>query len=170
MDAVSVENINLLLAFSGRLKSIQGKFRNGIEKMKSNAAIAISNASIKYDEIRHETEEAHEEVEYWQSEIERLDDEIESEKSYTEEDGFTDAPIELYEDLDDAKNKLADAKDNWEKAKDKEAKAKQLYGDIRMWGDRLRSLDTCIIDSEFERCGNFVNKYGSYLLDAVSNV
>ena len=170
MKEVSVESINLLLAFRDELKNVQNKFRYGVEKMQSKAIIAINGSQQLYEGYRQKTIEALANVEHWQLEIERIEDEIESEKSCTDEDEFIDAPDELYDELDNAEDELAAAKEELEEARDKEEKARQLYSDVRMWGERLRYLDVSTIDSEFMSCENFVEQYGSYLIDAMKSV
>ena len=173
MNELSVESVNKLLAFSDRLRDIQNKFVYGAEKVRSDIHIIVSSTSLKLDEVTQLCVDAKYEVDRCREELERIKDEMEYLRSVREDYDLNDYRCEmdaLRDDYDNAKSDLADARDEYERCKDKKREVQNLYNDIRFWCSKLESLPTSIVESEFQNCKSFIEKYGNYLVDFLKNV
>lgn len=173
MNAVSVESVNLLLAFSKSLQKLQDRFHYGVECLQSDTGIIINNAWLKYNELCRKCDDAQKEVDNCQEEVDRLDDEIDYLRSCRDDYDPDDYHYEmdsLSDELDDAESALSDARDELDRARDKKDESQSIYYDIRYWCEQLCCANESIIDNDFDNCRKFIEKYGSYLVDALKNV
>ncbi len=173
MDAVSVESINLLLSFSDKLRRLQDQFRYGVDKILSDTNIIINDARMKYHDFCHVVDEAQVGVDNCKEEVERVKDEMDYLRNYREDydpDDYHYQMDSLRDELNDAKSALSDARDALSEARDKRDESQRLYNDIRFWCERLRLINDSTIDSDFDNCRKFIEKYGNYLVDAMKGM